>query len=308
MEHPFQRWVDLARPRAQLLRTAIGSVLVVVAWLAWTMASGLVAIGGGLVNPDALGAAMGQGGASLTHLDAVMAMGVLLATFWGLWLGVWLVAKLLHKRDLSTVLAHDRRIRLDYFLVGMALAAGYLALSLGSIWLSGPPPARSSLPIEHWLIAFAPLVVLIFFQTAGEELFFRGYLTQQLAARIPHPLAWGLLPSLAFGLAHTANGGGDAQFTVYYVAVATLLGLVMTALVWRTGGLAAAMGFHLMNNIGAMLLVGIAGVTPPIALFVMDFGTIMGSASTVVLVLGLLLAFVLSPFAPLPRGQPLRRK
>jgi uncharacterized protein len=308
VEHPFQRWVDLARPRAQLLRTAIGSVLVVVAWLAWTMAFGLVAIGGGLVNPDALGAAMGQGGASLTYLDAVMAMGVLLATFWGLWLGVWLVAKLLHKRDLSTVLAHDRRIRLDYFLVGMALAAGYLALSLGSIWLSGPPPARSSLPIEHWLIAFAPLVVLIFFQTAGEELFFRGYLTQQLAARIPHPLVWGLLPSLAFGLAHTANGGGDAKFTVYYVAVATLLGLVMTALVWRTGGLAAAMGFHLMNNIGAMLLVGIAGVTPPIALFVMDFGTIMGSASTDVLVLGLLLAFVLSPFAPLPRGQPLRRK
>jgi membrane protease YdiL (CAAX protease family) len=308
VEHPFQRWVDLARPRAQLLRTAIGSVLVVVAWLAWTMAFGLVAIGGGLVNPDALGAAMGQGGASLTYLDAVMAMGVLLATFWGLWLGVWLVAKLLHKRDLSTVLAHDRRTRLDYFLVGMALAAGYLALSLGSIWLSGPPPARSSLPIEHWLIGFAPLVVLIFFQTAGEELFFRGYLTQQLAARIPHPLVWGLVPSLAFGLAHTANGGGDAQFTVYYVAVATLLGLVMTALVWRTGGLAAAMGFHLMNNIGAMLLVGIAGVTPPIALFVMDFGTIMGSASTDVLVLGLLLAFVLSPFAPLPRGQPLRRK
>ena len=308
MEHPFQRWVDLARPGAQLLRTSIGSVLVVVAWLAWTMAFGLVAIGGGLVNPDALGAAMGQGGASLTYLDAVMAMGVLLATFWGLWLGVWLVAKLLHKRDLSTVLAHDRRIRLDYFLVGMALAAGYLALSLGSIWLSGPLPARSSLPIEHWLIAFAPLVVLIFLQTAGEELFFRGYLTQQLAARIPHPLVWGLLPSLAFGLAHTANGGGDAQFTVYYVAVATLLGLVMTALVWRTGGLAAAMGFHLMNNIGAMLLIGIAGVTPPISLFVMDFGTMMGSASTDVLVLGLLLAFVLSPFAPLPQGQPQRRK
>jgi membrane protease YdiL (CAAX protease family) len=308
MEHPFQRWVDLARPRAQLWRTAFGSMLVVVAWLAWTMAFGLVAIGGGLVNPDALGAAMGQGGASLTYYDAVMAMGVLLATFWGLWLGVWLVAKLLHKRGLSTVLAHDRWIRLDYFLVGMALAAGYLALSLGSTWLSGPPPSRSSLPIEHWLIAFAPLLLLILFQTAGEELFFRGYLTQQLAARIPNPLVWGLLPSLAFGLAHTANGGGNAQFTVYYVAVATLLGLVMTALVWRTGGLAAAMGFHLMNNVGAMLLIGVAGLTPPISLFVMDFGTMMGSASTDVLVLGLLLAFVLSPFAPLPRGQPLRRK
>ncbi len=308
MEHPFQRWIDLARPRAQLWRTAIGSVLVVAAWLVWTMIFGLIAIGGGLVSPDALGAVMGQGEASLTWLDAVMAMGVLLATFWGLWLGVWLVTKLLHRRELSTVFAHDGRIRMDQFVVGMALAAGYLALSLGSTWFSGAPPVRSGLPMEHWLIAFAPLAVLIFFQTAGEELFFRGYLTQQLAARVPHPLVWGLLPSLAFGLAHTANGGGDAQFAVYYVAVATLLGLVMTALVWRTGGLAAAMGFHLMNNIGAMLLVGITGVSPPISLFVMDYSTMMGSAPTDVLVLGLLLAFVLSPFAPLPKGQPLRRK
>jgi len=308
VEHPFQRWVDLARPRAQLWRTAFGSVLVVAAWLAWTMIFGLIAMGGGLVSADALGAVMGQGEGSLTYRDSAMAMGVLLGTFWGLWLGVWLVTKLLHRRGLSTVFGHDGRIRLDQFVIGMAMAAGYLALSLGSTWLSGAPPERSSLPMEHWLLAFAPLVVLIFFQTAGEELFFRGYLTQQLAARIPHPLVWGLLPSLAFGLAHTANGGGDTQFAIYYVAVATLLGLVMTALVWRTGGLAAAMGFHLMNNIGAMLMIGIAGVTPPISLFVMDYSTMIGSASTDVLVLGLLLAFVLSPFAPLPKGQPLRRK
>lgn len=308
MEHPFQRWVDLARPRVQLWRTAIGALLVVAAWLAWTMAFGLIAIGSGLISPDALQTVMGQGSTRLTYLDAVMAMGVLLATFWGLWIGVWLVTKLLHKRGLSSVFAHDGRLRLDQFVIGMALAAGYLTLSLGSTWLSGAPPERSALPMETWLIALAPLAVLIFLQTAGEELFFRGYLTQQLAARAPHPLVWGFLPSVAFGLAHTANGGGDMQFALYYVVVATLLGLVMTALVWRTGGLAAAMGFHLMNNIGAMLVVGITGVTPPISLFVMDFGTMIGSAPTDLLVLGLLLAFVLSPFAPLPKGQPLRRK
>jgi membrane protease YdiL (CAAX protease family) len=308
VDHPFQRWVDLARPKVQLWRTAVGAVVVVAAWLTWTMVFGLIAIGSGLVAPDALGTVMGQGEARLTYLDAVVTMGVLLATFWGLWLGVWLATKFLHKRGLSTVFSHDGRVRMDQFLIGMGLAAGYLVLSLGSTWLSGAPPVRSALPLENWLIALAPLAVLIFFQTAGEELFFRGYLAQQLAARIPHPVVWGLLPSLAFGLAHTANGGGDAQFAMYYVAVATLLGLVMTALVWRTGGLAAAMGFHLMNNIGAMLVVGIAGVTPPISLYVMDFSAMMGSAPTDVLVLGLLLAFVLSPFAPLPKGQPLRRK
>jgi membrane protease YdiL (CAAX protease family) len=235
-------------------------------------------------------------------------MGVVLATFWGLWIGVWLAARVLNKRGPSTVVSHDGRVRMDQFLVGMGLAAGYLVLSLGATWFSGAPPERSALPTETWLLALAPMAVLILFQTAGEELFFRGYLTQQLAARVPHPMVWGFLPSLAFGLAHTANGGGDAQFAIYYVAVATLLGLVMTALVWRTGGLAAAMGFHLMNNIGAMLVVSIAGVTPPITLFVMDFSTMMASASADMLVLGALLAFVLSPLAPLPKGQPLRRK
>lgn len=308
MDHPFQRWIDLARPRAQLWRTALGIALVVAAWLIWTVIFGLLAVGGGLVSRETLGAVMGQFAAPLSYFDVFMAMGVLLGTFWGLWLGVWLVSKLLHKRGLSTVFAHDGRIRLDQFSIGMALAAGYLALSLGSTWLSGAAPMRSDLPLEYWLSALAPMVLLVFFQTAGEELFFRGYLTQQLAARIPHPLVWGLLPSLAFGLAHTANGGGDAQFAIYYVAATLLMGLTMTAMVWRTGGLAAAMGFHLMNNIGAMLLVGIAGVSPPISLFVMDHGTMMGSAPTDLLVLGLLLAFVLSPFAPLPKGQPLRRK
>ena len=195
---------------------------------------------------------------------------------------------------------------------GIPAIMGAMLLSAWSwkaLGVEAPPQEVLKLVLE---LEGAERVVFVLLAVAliplCEELFFRGYLTQQLAARIPHPLVWGLLPSLAFGLAHTANGGGDTQFAIYYVAVATLLGLVMTALVWRTGGLAAAMGFHLMNNIGAMLMIGIAGVTPPISLFVMDYSTMIGSASTDVLVLGLLLAFVLSPFAPLPKGQPLRRK
>ncbi len=308
MEHPFQRWIDLARPRAQLWRTALGAVLVVAAWAAWTYMVGYLAIALNLTTLDALSVAMGEGEAPVGYFDVAVGMAVLLATFWGLWIGVWIATKAVHRRGLSTVFSHNGRLQGDQFIVGMVLAAGYLAISLGATWLSGAPPVRSSLELDQWLLALTPLLLLLLFQTAGEELFFRGYLTQQIAARLPNPIAWGFVPSLAFGLGHIGNGMGDAQFAVYYVVAATLLGLVMTALVWRTGGLAAAMGFHLMNNIGAMLLVGITGMSPPISLFVMDYSTMMGSAPIDVLVLGLLLAFVLSPFAPLPKGQPLRRK
>lgn len=307
MEHPFQRWVDAARPRIQLWRTALGAILVVVIWLVWTLVVGAVAVGFGFISRGAMASVMGQSDAPLSYLDVVVTTGVLFATFWGLWFGVWAAVRLLSKRSFVSVISHDRRIRLGQFAVGMTLAAGYLAAGMALSAFSGVAPQRSSLPTETWLMSFAPLAILIFLQSAGEELFFRGYLTQQLAARVRHPLVWGLAPSLCFGMAHASNGGGDVQFMAYYVVAATMLGLVMTATAWRTGGLSAAMGFHFVNNIGALLVLSVSGSTPPVSLFVISLPDALGSAPTDLLMLGLLLAFVLSPFAPLPKGQPLRR-
>lgn len=308
MDHPFRRWVELAHAHAHLWRTLLGVAIVVTVWITWTIVIGLVAIGGGLITPEALRTVLGGGYARLSWLETVMATGVAFATFWGIWFGVWAAVRLVHKRDLSSVFGHDRQVRLGQFATGMVIALGYLTVSLVIGNLTGVTPVRTELPIETWLLSLAPLVLLLFFQTAGEELFFRGYLVQQLAAKAPNPVIWGFLPSFVFGLAHAGNAQGDPQFAMYYVGAATMLGLVMTALVWRTGGLAVAMGFHLVNNIGALLVVGVEGVTPAISPFVLDYGDMLGSAPTDLLVLGLLLAFVLSPFAPLPKGQSLRRK
>jgi membrane protease YdiL (CAAX protease family) len=307
MDHPFQRWVDAARPLTKLWRTALGAVIVVGIWLAWTLAVGLVAVRGGLTSRDAMASVMGQSDVSLPYLDVVIATGVLFATFWGLWFGVWTATRLLSKRSFMSVISHDRRVRLGQFVVGMALAVGYLAAGMVLSSFSGSTPQRSNLPIETWLLSVAPLVILIFLQSAGEELFFRGYLTQQLAARVRHPLVWGLLPSLGFGFAHASNGGGDMAFGAYYIVAATMLGLVMTVTVWRTGGLSAAIGFHFVNNIGALLVVSVAGSSPPVSLFLISLPDALGSAPTDLLMLGLLLAFVLSPYAPLPKGQALRK-
>jgi hypothetical protein len=87
-----------------------------------------------------------------------------------------------------------------------------------------------------------------------------------------------------------------------------MLGLVMMAMVWRTGSLSAAMGFHVANNIGAVLVVGVGGVGAPVSLFMWAPDQAMATASVDLLAMGLLLAFVLSPWAPLPKGQALRRK
>jgi len=306
--HPFHEWVEAARPRAQLWRTVVGVVLILVAWTVWTVVFGLIAIGGGVIAPELLRAVQGGDAGFLSFADAAMAMAVMLVTFWGLWLGAWIVLKMLHGRGLASVFAHDGRLRLGQFGAGMAMAVAYLGAGLIYSVAVGNAPMRTDVDMSQWLVAFVPLTLLVLVQSAGEEVVFRGYLPQQLAARWSHPLVWGFLPAFGFGLAHVLNGGALDLFALYYVVAATMLGLVMMAMVWRTGSLAAAMGFHFANNIGALLTIGVAGVGPPVSLFVWLPSEAMSGASADILMLGLLLAFVLSPLAPLPKGQALRRK
>jgi membrane protease YdiL (CAAX protease family) len=265
----------------------------------------LVAVGGGLVSAEMLTGAPER---FMSFTEAAVLMSVIFVTFWGLWLGVWLVLKWLHKRGLASARSRDGRWSHVQFGVGMALAAAYLAAGFGYAAATGNAPAPSGLDLGQWMLALLPLALLILIQSAGEEIVFRGYLPQQLAARWRHPLVWGFLPAFVFGLAHSMNGRPLDEFTIYHVVAATMLGLVMMAMVWRTGSLAAAMGFHFANNLGAILVVGIAGVGQPVSLFTWAPSQAMAGASADVLMLGILLAFVLSPFAPLPKGQALRRK
>ena len=306
--HPFQQWVDIARPRAQLWRTAVGIVLIALAWFAWSMALLLVAIGMGLVKPEAFQAMFGTADIPLTYLDTVLMLLIALATIWGFSFGVWAVVKLLHKRQLDTVVAWNRRFSLSQFGAGCIIAMGYLCISMAWSFASGNAPRRSELEFGTWLIALGPIALVVFIQAASEELVFRGYLPQQIAARFTSPLLWGFLPSVLFGLMHAANSPGSQTYAMYYVAIATIMGLVMMAMVWRTGSLAAAIGFHFINNIGALTVAGADSGPSSLALFVWTPEQLMHGASVELLLIGLLLAFVLSPVAPLPKGQALARR
>lgn len=306
--HPFQQWVDAARPRHQLWRTLVGLLLIAAAWVVWTFALILFAIGSNLIDADAFSVMFGMAESRLSYVQTLTVLFVALATLWGFSIGVWAALKLLHKRQLDTLVAWNRRFSLSQFGIGCAIAAGYLAVSLAWSVASGNAPRRSELEISTWLLALGPIALVIFLQAASEELIFRGYLPQQLAARFGSPLVWGLLPSVGFGLMHAANSPGNETYAIYYVVIASIMGMVMLAMVWRTGSLAAAIGFHLVNNVGALVLAGPDNGPSSLALFVWRQDQLMHGASTELLLIGLLLAFVLSPFSPLPKGQALARR
>lgn len=297
---PFEQWLEPARPRAKVWRLAIGVVIAVAIWIGWSFA---VTFGYAVVTASS-GAPSARGAIDdLVSGATPAALFTLLFSFVGLWLGVWAAVRLMHGQNIWTVVSPEKAIRWRDFGIGLAVVAGYLVLSLLSGLVAGLPMAeRSDLTLMQWAAAAAPVCVLVFIQASGEELLFRGYAMQQLAARFRNPLIWGLLPSLVFGLIHYTNGT-HPDYSAYYVLATSLFALIMTVSVWRTGSLSMAMGLHTGNNVGNLLFIGPDNVMTGAQLWHVTVDDIMLAAPYDLLLLTLLLAFMLSPWAPMPKRQ-----
>jgi len=152
----------------------------------------------------------------------------------------------------------QRRVRWSLLLTALVVGAFcYGLLSLLTLMLDG----FSSIGFHHkqphevafWL-NMVLLLVLVPLQCYAEELVFRGYLMQTIGRWLKNP-AWAiLLPAPLFMLAHGYDPWGQASIVV----VAVLAGF----LCWYTGGLEAAIGMHVMNNITTMAMGMFANTDP----------------------------------------------
>lgn len=229
-----------------LVMWVIGTVVVLFGWLAWN----IVALG-------EFDAAMGQ-------LDALMAGGgspafivVMLMTFVGVWFGVWIAMAALHGQRFMTVFAPGPGRRPGGFVTGVLLALAFVVPTLAGAMLVSEP-VRTETTLGTWALWIVPFGVLIFVQAVGEELIFRGYMQQQLAARCRHWLVWAVIPSVLFGLLHFANAE-TLEGALLYTAVTFLMGLILAVTVWRTGSLWTASGIHWGNNLSALVIIGPGG-------------------------------------------------
>ena len=242
----FAAYVAPAAQTAQLWRLGLGFALILAVYFGTMAGIGLAvwALSGLDVLEDGL-SQIETGASPLTML-------VLLASFGGAWLGVWLAARLLHRRGWRSLFGHPPRVLAD-FLLGVVMLFG-VGGGLALLTLRWLPELSPSLPLSVWL-AFLPLALIgILIQTGAEELVFRGYLQQQLAARFASPLAWMLLPSVLFGLAHYAPD--ETGSNVWLIVAATgLFGLIAADLTARTGSLGLAWGLHFANNVLAILVI-----------------------------------------------------
>lgn len=192
----------------------------------------------------------------LEQIEAAILI-VSLSAIGAIWAALALLLPVMHRRSLASVLAPpdpgpSARL-LPGLVAGGALICVVLVVGLLPALVD---PWRYALERNYLLDGYAAYaavaVVAIVFQASAEELVFRGYLQQQLAARCRSPWVWAVLPSLIFGWLHFDPRAPIDQAAAYVFA-ASLFGLTAAYATWRTGGLGLAIGMHVAINLIAIL-------------------------------------------------------
>lgn len=256
----FNAYIAPARLYPQIWRLILGIVLILFVYLGFI---GLVFWAGfAYATPFKF---LSWANAVMTTQGAVPTL-IMLFTFIGMALGPIIAAPACHMRGPGTLFGP-----FDNTLRGFLTAAGivmliFAAYSTLMFYLEPPLP---NLPLNEWLWILPYAVPLILIQTSAEELIFRGYLQQQLAARFNSRFFWMILPSILFASLHWDRTMGSNAWLV--VAVTFGLALIAADLTEKTGSLGAAMGLHFANNLFALLFISVQDTITGLSLFVTPF-------------------------------------
>jgi membrane protease YdiL (CAAX protease family) len=203
----------------------------------------------------------------ISSQDTPLAMVVTLSTFIGMLAAVLLTTAVLRDRSPFTLIGKGPVLRNMFF------SAAILAslIMTGTIIMHLYFNMKPNLPVTTWLVWLPIALPLLFIQISAEELIFRGFLQQELAARYANPVMWLFLPSLVFGVLHwDPEGFGDNAWLI--VVGTTLFGMFAADITARTGNLGAAIGLHFVNNFFALFITSIDGPMTGLSLYLTPFG------------------------------------
>ena len=256
----FQAFIAPADPSRQVWRLALGLVIAIAIYVAVVLLVTGISAGVLREQGQSFPATNPAGHQFITPVDLL----ILLFSFIGVYAGLWVALKLVHKRAFAGLFGPSPGLALR-----QAWMATHIVVPLFSLFLLigiiiAPPTAQ--IGFFDWLKWMPLALPMLLLQTSAEEIFFRGYLLQQLAARFSSRWIWMVLPSVLFGLGHydSAELGDNAWLAVADTAIIGIVAADMTA---RTGTLGPAIAFHFINNFFAMFLMSVEGSMSGLALY-----------------------------------------
>lgn len=246
-----------ARPEVWRLLVGLGGVAVVSSLLSILVFSAVQSIAPqvylvDLADPEAQG-------------NTPVSMLILMGGFVVLIAGVMVAARVLQQRTLAGIIGPVPLVLTQFWRVARALAVLNLVLFLLSINTTDEP-LITNMALSAWLALLPLSLGVVLIQTSAEEILFRGYIQQTLAARFSSPLIWMVLPAVLFAWGHYTPGiaGENALLVAIWAGV---FGLVTADLTARSGTLGPAIALHFVNNIVALLLVSLPETLSGLALY-----------------------------------------
>ncbi|NNE53884.1 MAG: CPBP family intramembrane metalloprotease [Sulfitobacter sp.] len=266
---PHETYVAPARPHSELWRFLLGGILAGFAYLSLSQIYFSTAYALAQPNSAALHRDLVSGATPLT-------MFLLLFSFGFMAVGVGISARILHKRSFLSLLGPMRVFwrdlrRVLFALLGVALAIVLLPpYDMGGAFVPNLEP-------RLWLSLLPLSLIAVFVQVSAEEIVFRGYVQQQLAARFKSPLIWMVLPAFLFALGHyLPDMAGENALTI--AIWAGIFGILMADLTARSGSLGPAIAVHFFNNVSAILIVALPDNLSGLSLYLAPFSMAEGEA------------------------------
>lgn len=190
-------------------------------------------------------------------------IGLLLSRWWVFLANNLFLAALIPVAALAVWAGHAWRPRWVFSVVGRVRWAWLGQAALVSLVLLGAVTGTTFLvdgatwdPEPQAVLILVAVLATTPLQAAGEELVFRGWLSQAVGSWFARPLAGALVAGAVsaslFALAHGSQGP-------FLFADRFAFGVVASVLVWRTGGLEAGIAAHALNNMVILVPVVLTG-------------------------------------------------
>jgi uncharacterized protein len=195
----------------------------------------------------------GNLGANLPGMDTLAGfVALMLASVFFLG-GITLSIRFIHHRSLRTLVTPARKLAWGRLFQGFGVWFGLVALMSLVEALVYPGRYVWSLNMSRFVPFFFLALIFIPTQTSAEELFFRGYVLQQIGLHWKNIWVLSAISGLLFGLPHLLNPEASVNYPLlglYYIS----FGFSLAFITLRDGRLELALGAHAANNLFSVII------------------------------------------------------
>lgn len=192
-------------------------------------------------------------------LDLNLVFVLLMFMFIGALFMLWLFLKLLHKRNLKSLITPYQNINWSKIFFAFFLWLGFAFVLEGITYFTNPEVYHFQFEAQRFFILLLLSLTLLPLQTSTEELFFRGYLMQGISLASTYRVVPLIISSILFGAMHLLNPEvakfGMATMATYYIGVAFFLGMITLL----DDSLELALGVHAATNFFSAVFVSYDG-------------------------------------------------